>query len=100
MLLVVAIERVSTMQLLYPGSDNGLNCHEKMSPQTAQTDEAVNLTSEKHDPCARTVTYKRRKQEHLVEGTGVELAKYPPKVKLEIYSHNSRVLEKGRLCVP
>ena len=63
-------------------------------------DEAVNLTSEKHDPCARTVTYKRRKQEHLTEGAGVEPAKYPPKVKLEIYSHNSRALENGRLCVP
>ena len=88
MLLVVAIERVSTMQLLCPGSDNGLNCHEKMSPQKAQTDEAVNLTSEKHDPCARcarTVTYKRRKQEHLAEGAGVEPAKYPPKVKSEIF---------------
>ena len=63
-------------------------------------DEAVNLTSEKHDPYARTVTYKRRKQEHLVEGAGVEPAKYLPKVKLDIYSHNSRVLEKGLLCVP
>ena len=63
-------------------------------------DEAINLTNEKHDPCARTVTYKRRKQEHLAEGAGVEPAKYPLKVKLEIYSHNSRVLEKGRLCVP
>ena len=72
----------------------------RYSPQTAPTDEAVNLTSEKHDPCARTVTYKRRKQEHLAEGAGVEPAKYPPKVKLKIYSHNSRVLEKGRLCVP
>ena len=52
-------------------------------------DEAVNLTSEKHDPCACARTshlHKRRKQEYLAEGTGVELAKYPPKVKLEIFS--------------
>ena len=50
-------------------------------------DEAVNLTSEKHDPCAQTShLHKRRKQEYLAEGTGVEPAKYPPKVKLEIFS--------------
>ena len=42
-------------------------------------DEAVNLTSEKHDPCAQTShLHKRRKQEYLAEGTSVELAKYPP----------------------
>ena len=49
--------------------------------------EAVNLTSEKHNPCAQTsLLHKRRKQEYLAEGTGVELAKYPSKVKLEIFS--------------
>ena len=56
-------------------------------PQTTPTDEAVNLTSEKHDPCAQTShLHKRRKQKYLAEGTGVEPAKYPPKVKLEIFS--------------
>ena len=50
-------------------------------------DEVVNLTSEKHDPCAQTShLHKKRKQEYLAEGTSVELAKYPPKVKLEIFS--------------
>ena len=50
-------------------------------------DEAVNLTSEKHDPCAQiSHLHKRRKQKYLTEGTGVEPAKYPPKVKLEIFS--------------
>ena len=50
-------------------------------------DEAVNLTSEKHDPCAQiSHLHKRRKQKYLAEGTGVEPAKYPPKVKLEIFS--------------
>ena len=49
-------------------------------------DEAVNLTSEKHDPCAQTShLHKRRKQEYLAEGTSVEPVKYPPKVKLEIF---------------
>ena len=47
------------------------------------SDEAVNLTSEKHDPCAQiSYLHKRRKQKYLAEGTGVEPAKYPPKVKL------------------
>ena len=46
-------------------------------------DEAVNLTSEKHDLCAQiSHLHKRRKQKYLAEGTGVEPAKYPPKVKL------------------
>ena len=53
----------------------------------APTDEAVNLTSEKHDPYDQTShLHKRRKKEYLAEGTGVEPAKYPPKVKLEIFS--------------
>ena len=85
-LLVVAIKRVSTMQLLCPGGDkSGLNSHR--SPQTVPTDDAVNLTSEKHDPNAQmSQLHKRRKQKDLAEGTGVVPAKYPPKVKLEIFS--------------
>ena len=57
------------------------------SPQTTPTDDAVNLTSEKHDPNAQmNHLHKRRKQKDLAEGTGVVPAKYPPKVKLEIFS--------------
>ena len=49
-------------------------------------DEVVILTSEMHDPCAQeSPTHTRRKQEHLAEGTGVEPAKHPPKVKSEIF---------------
>ena len=52
-----------------------------------QFDDAVNLTSEKHDPYAQiSHLHKRRKQKDLAEGTGVVLAKYPPNVKLEIFS--------------
>ena len=83
---MVAIERVSTMQLLCPGGDkSGLNSHR--SPQTALTDDAVNLTSEKHDPNARmNHLQKEENNKDLVEGTDVVPAKYPPKVKLEIFS--------------
>ena len=50
-------------------------------------DEAVNLISEKHDLRAQiSHLHKRRKQKYLAEDTGVEPAKYPPKVKLEIFS--------------
>ena len=57
------------------------------SPQTTPTDDAVNLTSEKHDPNAQmNHLHKRRKQKDLAGGTGVVSAKYPPKVKLEIFS--------------
>ena len=58
--------------------------------KTQKTDDAVNLTSEKHNPNARmNHLHKRRKQKDLAEGTGVVPAKYPPKVpkvKLEIFS--------------
>ena len=50
-------------------------------------DDAVNLTNEKHDPYAQiSHLHKRRKQKDLAESIGVVLAKYPPKVKLEIFS--------------
>ena len=53
----------------------------------APTDDAVNLTSEKHDPYAQiSHLHKRRKQKDLAEGTSVVPAKYPQKVKLEIFS--------------
>ena len=74
------------MQLLCPGGDkSGLNGHH--SPQTALTDDAVNLTSEKHDPNAQmNHLQKEENKKDLAEGTGVVPAKYPPKVKLEIFS--------------
>ena len=88
----MTIERVSTMQLLCPGGDNGLNSHR--SPQTAPTDDAVNLTSEKHDPYAQiSHLHYRRKQKDLAEGTSVVPAKYPQKVKLEIFSQLSSARE-------
>ena len=58
-----------------------------MFPQTTPIDDVVNLTSEKHDPNAQmNHLHKRRKQKNLADGTGVMPAKYPPNVKLEIFS--------------
>ena len=49
-------------------------------------DDAEKFTSEMHDPCARSrCLQKRTTQKHLTEGTGVEPAKHPPKVKSEIF---------------
>ena len=50
-------------------------------------DDAEMLTSEMHDPYTRkTVAWKKKNrtaQKHLQRGSGVEPAKYPPKVKSE-----------------
>ena len=49
-------------------------------------DDAEKFTSEMHDPCARSRSLQKiTTQKHLTEGTGVEPAKYPPKVKSEIF---------------
>ena len=54
---------------------------------TLLTDDTVNLTSEKHDPNAQiNHLQKEKNKKDLAEGTGVVPAKYPPKVKLEIFS--------------
>ena len=51
------------------------------------TDDTINITSEKYDPIAQVNhLHKRRKQEDLVEGTSVVPVKYPPNVKLEVFS--------------
>ena len=55
------------------------------SPQTAPTDDVVKITSELRDPCTlETITC--NKKDNLTESTGVVPAKYPPKVKLELFS--------------
>ena len=49
-----------------------------------------------HDPCARSrYLQKRTKQGHLTEGTGVEPAKHPPKVKSEIFLQLSSAREES-----
>ena len=55
-------------------------------PQTAPTDDAVKITSELHDPITRKSHLHNKKKKDLTESTGVVPAKYPPKVKLELFS--------------
>ena len=56
-------------------------------PQTVPNDDAVNLTSEKHNSNTQmNHLHKRKKQKDLAKGIGVVPAKYPPNVKLEIFS--------------
>ena len=50
-------------------------------------DEAVNLTSELHNPNAQVNHLrKKEKEKDLAESTSVVPAEYPPKVKLELFS--------------
>ena len=50
-------------------------------------DDAINLTNESHDPDAQMNHLHKRKQEKdLTESTSVVPTKYPPKVKLELFS--------------
>ena len=78
--LMVAIERVSTMQLFV--LEAIVRLINRKSPQTAPTDDAKKnhqwATQSLH-ACNYTCTTKR---EDLTKSTGVVLAKYPPKVKL------------------
>ena len=49
-------------------------------------DDVVKITSEPHNPRALEARPAQQKREDLTESTGVVPAKYPPKVKLEIFS--------------
>ena len=49
------------------------------------SDDAVKITSELHDPhTLETITYE--KKDNLIESIGVVPAKYPPNVKLNLFS--------------
>ena len=51
------------------------------------SDEAVNLTNEQHGRNAQmNHLQKEENKKDLAKGTGVVPAKYPPKVKLKIFS--------------
>ena len=96
-LLMVAIERVSTMQLFV--LEAIVRLISRKSPQTAPTDDAKKnhqwATQSLH-ACNYTCTTKR---EGLTKSTGVVLAKYHPKVKLELFT-TLKCQRWGKLCVP
>ena len=97
---MVAIERVSTMQLLFPGGDNGLNCHDQPFPQTAPTDDAKKFTSEMHDPCARSrCLQERTTQKHLQKAPVWSRPNTLRRLSQKCF-YNSRVLEKSQSRVP
>ena len=97
MSLVVAIERVSTMQLFV--LEAIVRLISRKSPQTAPTDDAKKnhqwATQSLH-ACNYTCTTKR---EGLTKSTGVVLAKYHPKVKLELFT-TLKCQRWGKLGVP
>ena len=47
--------------------------------------DAEEITSKSHSPRALEIAPARQKREDLTEDTGVVPAKYPPKVKLELF---------------
>ena len=62
-------------------------CAHEFHIKNIMIDDAVNLVSEQHDRNAQmNHLHKRRKQKDLIEGTSVVPAKYPPTVKLGIFS--------------
>ena len=53
----------------------------------APTNDAVNITSELHDPNAQKNHLRKKKERKgLTESTSVVPAEYPSKVKLELFS--------------
>ena len=49
-------------------------------------DDAENTTSKPHGPRAPQIAPAQRKENYLIESTGMVPAKYPPKVKSELFS--------------
>ena len=86
--MVVAIERVSTMQLLCPGGDNGLNCHDQPFPQTAPTLALV------------AVTYKREQNKNTLQKAPVWSRPSTLRRLSQKSFYNSIVLERSQSRVP
>ena len=63
-------------------------------------DDAVKFTSEMHNPCALPVTYKREENKNTLQKAPVWSRPNTLRRLSQNYSHNSRVLERGQLCVP
>ena len=63
-------------------------------------DEAVKFTSEMHDPCAQTVTYKREENTNTLQKAPVLSRPNTLQRSSQKSSYNSRVLESGQLHVP
>ena len=85
MSLVVAIERVSTMQPLSGKRYCGYYTRFRF-PQTAPTDDAENNTSKSHSPRMLLMAPAQQEETILVEGTGVVPAKCFLKIKSELFS--------------
>ena len=68
---------------------NSFNKHTKIwdfNPCRFAFDDAENTTSKSHGPWALLMTPAQRKERIFAECTGVVPAKYPPKIKLELFS--------------
>ena len=77
-----------------------ISCKNLLQIATKATNDAVKFTSEMHDPCARTVTYKREENKNTLQKAPVWSRPNTLRKLSQKYSYNSRVLERGQLCVP
>ena len=76
------------------GRRQWLKLSRSIFPQTAPTDDAVKFTSEMHDPCTQTVTYKREENKSTLQKAPVWSRPNTLRRLSQKYSHNSRVLER------
>ena len=75
-------------------------CFFELQAITFDHDDAVKFTSEMHDPCAQTVTYKREENTNTLQKAPVWSQPNTLRRLSQKSSYNSRVLERGQLCVP
>ena len=88
------------MQLLCPGGNNGLSCHDQPSPQTAPTDDAEKFTSEMHDPCACSRCLQvRTTQKHLQKALVWSRPNTLRRLSQKCF-YNSRMLERSQSRIP
>ena len=62
-------------------------------------DDAEDITNKLHGPCALLLTHAQREKRIFAECTGVVPAKYPPKIKSELFSLLESS-ERVKSCVP
>ena len=97
---MVAIERVSTMQLLCPGGDNGLNCHDQLSHRQRQLMMPKSSPVRCTIPALVAVAYKREQHKNTLPKTPVWSQPNTLQRLSQKSFYNSRVLERSQSRVP
>ena len=96
----MAIERVSTMQLLCPGGDNGLNCHDQLSHRRHQLMMPKSSPVRCTIPALVAVAYKREQHKNTLPKAPVWSRPNTLRRLSQKSFYNSRVLERSQSRVP